>query len=792
MNIIANEELFPLRSEQPEGKDIKGILVHYAHYWYLFVGGIALALVAAFLYLRYYTVPQYSVYSTLLIKDDNSGTGVSSSEALSDLSTFKSTRNIDNEIQVLTSKSLMNRVVNELGLYTKQYAEGKIKDVELYDNSSPVKILVSSITPSAIGKSFTIYLKSNNKFEVDDYSGKVSRYNFGQQIKKTFGIFTVLATSEKNAPGTKITIQFQDLQKVSDYYNQALRVQPANKDASVLVLSLTDPIPAKAKDVLSKLIDVYNKEAVEDKNQMATNTIRFLDDRLQFLTTGISNVEKTVERYKSVNSLTDITTQASDYAAQASNYNAQLSEWAIQIDVLESLESYLKNAKSNNSTVPSTLGLKDETLLRLITKFNELQLERERMLRTTEPGSVFIQNIDEQLANLRVNILENLRNIKKSLQITSNNLKASSGRFQSKIKQVPAMERELLEINRQQSIKQNIYSYLLQKREETALSLAATASTARVIDPAMGGDYPISPNRQAIYLIAILVGMGLPFAGIYIRDLLNNKVQTQRDVTSVTPTPIIGEIIHNTSQQTVVINKESRSPIAEMFRLVRTNLHFATMGKQNLVLLVTSSMSGEGKTFFSINLGASLAIAGKRVILLDLNLRNPKVSSELKLPNGLGLTDYLINNDVFVEDIVRTSDSVPDMFVISSGTIPPNPAELMLSSRMNHLILQLKSEFDYIIMDTPPIGQVADAFNLSSFADFAIYLVRYAYTEKSQLDIIKSIYHNKTLNQPLIVLNDAKKNANASCGYAYGYGNGDKKTQNGMLSRMKSFFAFAT
>ena len=767
---MATDELFPLRSEQPEGKDLKRILLHYTRYWYLFLLGGALAVIVAFLYLRYYAVPQYSVYSTILIKDDKSEAGLSSADALNDLSTFKSARNIDNETQILTSQSLMTRVIKELGLYTNYYVEGRVKDIELYGNASPIKVLINNLASTAIGQGFTVNLKADNTFVLDDYSGKSANYKFGQQIQKPYGTFTVVASTAKIVAGTSIIIRFQDLQKVAEHYNQVLSVQPINKDVSVLMLSLVDPIPTKAKDVLSKLIDVYNKEAIEDRNLMATNTLKFLDERLQYLTAGLEGVEKVVEKYKSVNGLTDITTQATDYTDQASRYNTQLSEWAIQIDILESLETYLKNTNRSNSTVPSTLGIKDETLIGLVTKFNELQLERERMLRTTELGSVFIQNLDEQLANLRVNILENLRNIKRGLQITNNNLKASSGEFQSKIRKVPAMERELMEINRQQSIKQNIYSYLLQKREETALSLAATAAIARVIDPAMGGDFPISPNGKSIYLVALLLGLGIPFAGIYVRDLLNNKVQTQQDVVALTSTPILGEITRNRSNETVVVKEGNRSPITEMFRLVRSNLHFAAIGKQNIVLLVTSSMSGEGKTFFSINLGAILAITGKRVVLVDLDLRRPKVAAGLRLPIGMGLTDYLVANDVQINDVVRPSGSVPGMFVVSAGAVPPNPAELMMSSKFTHFMHELKEQFDYIIIDTSPVGQVADAFVLSSFTDFTLYLVRYNFTYKAQLGILKNINKTQSLKHPFLILNDATEMSGANYGYGYGYG----------------------
>ena len=337
------------------------------------------------------------------------------------------------------------------------------------------------------------------------------------------------------------------------------------------------------------------------------------------------------------------------------------------------------------------------------------------------------------------------------------------------------MERQLLEINRQQSIKQNIYSFLLQKREETALALAATASTARVIDPATGGDYPISPNRQSIYLVALLLGLGMPVAGIYLASMLNNKVQSRQDVSNATLVPIIGEIAHNIKKQIVVVTKGNRSPIAEMFQLVRTNLHFAAAGKENVAVLVTSSTSGEGKTFFSINIAASLAATGKRAVLLDLDMRMPKVETELALPEGPGICDYLVSNHIYLEDILSPSEKVPGLFAIRCGPVPPNPVELMMSAKFKHFIKELKEQFDYIIMDSAPIGMVADSFSLSPFVDFTVYIVRYNHTKKAQLEIIANAYRNKTLTQPMIVLNDAKEKNGSSYGYGYGYGYGQPK-----------------
>ena len=762
---MIDEELSPLGIEQSETKDMRTVLSQYTRYWYLFLFSTVLSLSSAYLYLRYYAVPKYSIYSTILIKDDKSN-----ADALSDLGSFKSTRNIDNEIQILGSKRLITRVVSELGLSTKYTVKGKVRDQEIYGSGLPIKVLIKKIDYSKLGDGFTVRPKPNNAYELDDYTGHVTIHHFGEQIQSKYGVLTIFTKADHKISDTRIAVQFQNIDQVADYYNNVIAIVPVNRQASVLSITLKDPIPEKAKDIIDKLMEVYNVEAVEDKNVMATNTLRFLDDRLKKLTSGLSGVEKNVETFKSANGLTDITTQATNYTSQASNYNNQISEWAIQIDVLESIENYLKKNAGNHSTVPSTLGIKDETLLGLIRKFNELQLERERLLRTAEPNNPIVQNLDEQLINLRVNILENLRNIKQGIQITSDNLRASSGQFQSKIKRMPGMERELLEINRQQSIKQNIYSYLLQKREETAISLASATTIARVIDPATGGNYPIDSESRSLYLSALLLGLGLPLAVVYLINLLDNKVRTQKDIGDATATPIIGEIAHNRSNEAVVVREGMRSPIAEMFRLVRTNLNFVALGKENIVVMVTSSMWGEGKTFFSINLAASLVLTGRRVVLLDLDLRNPNVANELVLINRVGVSEYLVSDDISIDDIIRPVEHVPGLFVGTSGAIPPNPSELVMSPKFAHLIQELKASFDYIIIDTPPVGQVADSFILAPLTDFSIYLVRYNYTKKAQLKIIANIFKNKMLKRPMIVLNDAKPDNGNNYGYGYGYG----------------------
>ncbi|RDC66087.1 GumC family protein [Adhaeribacter pallidiroseus] len=767
--------------ERAQPKDLKKIVFSYLRYWYLFLLGAILGLIAANLNLRY-TTPQYRVSTTLLIKDDKSGDGLSESAAFSDLDLLKSSKNIDNEIVLLQSSKLMSRTLAELDLRTSYFVKGRVRDQEIYGTDLPIKVIINKLNPKAYNRTIFIYIKDNNSFELEEESTKRTLHKFGQQITKSYGVFTVVATSTNSLlpDGKPLIITFQDIQMLAGMYTSKLNISPYNGKASALVLSITDAVPQKGIDIINKLIEVYNKEEVDDKNVIAARTIEFIDERLKYLTTELSTVEKEVEQYKRQNDLTDVSSQAQQYVAEASAYNKQLSELGIQQDVLASIEKYLQKPGSQYQLVPSSLNIQDPTLVGLITRFNELQLEREQLLRINRPDNPLVQNMNNQLANLRENILENLRNIKSSLAISRRNLQLKSGQFGSKIQQVPVAERQLIEITRQQEIKQSIYLYLLQKREESALSLAATVSNGRVVEPATSSGL-VSPNATNTYLYYMLLGLFLPLAGIYIKELLNNKVQSLQDVQYITPAPILGEIAHNRGKTSLVVKEKSRAPVAEMFRLILTNLQFSNFNKENKVLLVTSSMSGEGKTFFSINLGSSLVATGKKVVILGFDLRKPGLLPDLGLIEEVGISNYLVQESLLVDDIIKPSGVASNLFVIGAGTIPPNPYELMLSSRVEHLFKVLRVNFDFIIVDTAPVGQVADAFTLAPHIDSSVYVIRYNYTLKEQLNIINDIYYNKKFNQPMLVLNDVRKEN----GYAYGYCYGEERKKKSFLNILK-------
>lgn len=763
-------EMFPLESEQSNAKSIGAILAGYLRYWYWFLLGALIAIGCTFMYLRYLAVPQYYVTSVLLVKNNKSAPDLSGAGKFAASDMPQQTKSVDDEIEVLKAKSLMLRVVTELSLNTSYYIKGRFKDVEVYEKYLPIKLIVNNLDSTAYDKTVIVQLTSNNSFRLDEHTSGVHSYEFGQQITRPYGTFTIVSTPDfakfQHSKDKKIIIRFRNPHDLVAQFSYNLVVAPVKKESNALRVSLVEALPERGIAIINKLLEDYNKEALEDKNLMATGTIAFLDNRLRNLTAELNGVEKNVEQYKRQNEVADESSQATNYVAQASDNSQKLNDWATQIDVLESIEDYLKQGNGQSQMVPSTLGIQDQTLLGLITKFNDLQMERERMLRTSEPGNPLVVTMNEQIANLRSNILENLRNIKNGLTITSNRLRASSRQFSSRIRNVPVIQRELLEISRQQAIKQTLYEYLLQKREEAALVLAATISNSRVIDQAMLMDpYPISPNKQLLYLVALMVGLAVPFGGIYMKGQLNDKVQIRQDVEQLTRTPILGELAHHTGG-TLAVTKNNRSPTAETFRFIRANLSFAAGGRENKVLLVTSGMGGEGKTFFSINLGASLVLAGQRVVLLELDLRKPALSQELDLTAGPGLTDYIVSNSVSVHDLVKASNKVPGLMVVSSGPIPPNPAELMMSPKLAHLIAELRQSFDYVIIDTAPVGLVADALGLSPLVDSSIYMVRYNYTYKKQLATVDNIYRTNSLNHIVIVLNDAPGTET----YGYGYG----------------------
>lgn len=765
--------MFELNSRLSDTKSIslKQILMKYLKYWYIFALGVVFCVGCAFLYLRYIAVPEYRITSTVLVKDKDKGSGVKAEESLGDLGWVKPSSNIEDQIGILSSSNLIEKVLTKLELNVSYTVKGQIKDIEVYRKHLPFYVLADASDQPNYGESIIISPIDSLKFELKngDEKGQIRAgiYTFGDTIAAPGGTFQVVSNPEyenTQVDKTPINISFIDVENMATAYGYQLLVEPANKTGSLLSINLLDAIPERGKDIVQSLIEIYAEESVKYQNQLAISTIEIIDERLKLLTGEITDVEKDIATYKQENDLTNISSDAAVYLQSAQQANRQLEESQTQIDILNSIESYLSRS-GEARLVPSSLNIEDPTLSALIGQFNTQQLERKSLMRTTPADNPLVVNIDRSLTDLRVDILENLRNIKAGLLIAQKNVRANSYRAQAQIAKVPGAERALLSINRDQGLKQELYLYLLQKREEEALSLEAPISNTRIIDPPKVGKFPESPNKTSIYLGALIFGLFLPFTFVYIKGQMNDKVQGIEDIETATNAPLLGQISHKAGTENMVVTKNETSSVAELFRLMRFNLSYLTTGRPNKVILITSGMQGEGKTFLTINLGASLALTGKKVVALGFDLRVPKLLRNVGLKESLGITDYLMDTKWTSKDITLKSTHVDGFDIIGSGPIPANAGELMLHPRIETLMEELKAKYDYILIDSAPVGKVADAFALGPHIDATIYMLRQNHSGRTEVQVLNNIFENQKLKHPMVVLNDTKAVAN------YGYGN---------------------
>lgn len=749
--------------------NLRDVLAKYIFHWPLFVLGIFLCLAAGFFYLRY-SSPVYLVNSTLLIKDDKKGAAAGAADLLNELDLFGTSKVVDNEIEVLKSKTLMRKVVDRLNLSVTYKAEGRVVDSDIYTNK-PVNISVVQIDSTIYGEPLSLTFPNARTYQLEDKeSGKKVSGPLGQLQRNSFGVYKV-----DLIPNTtkidRLSITFNDPQIVTDNYLSNLNIILSSKQSTVLNLSFESTIPQRGKDILNTLIQVYNEASLTDKNRTTQSTIQFIDERLKLISGELTEVEKDVEGFKSSRGLTDISNDANLFLDNVKANDAKLNEVELQISVIQDVQRYV-NSNSAQEKLPSTLGINDPVLLSQINQLAELQLQRDRLLATTTIDNPLVQPIIKQIETTRAGIKANIQNISNSLNNTRSSLKGNNSQFQGSIRKIPGQERQLISIKRQQTIKETLYLYLLQKKEEAALSYASSVADSRIVDPAYSNKNPIKPRKPLIMFAALLMGLALPVVYIYIKELLNNRIQNSADILNLTSTPILGEIFFNENSGTIVVDATSRTAISEQFRSIRTNMQFlhgkndSGLGK---VTLLTSSMSGEGKSFVTSNLATAMAISGKKTVLLELDLRKPKVSKYLNLANKKGLSNYLIGK-AEISEIIQPSNIHPNFFVLGSGPIPPNPSELLVHSEIDILIEYLKRNFDEIFIDTPPIGLVTDAQILARLADSTLYLVRQGVTFKDQVRNLDLLYKSKKFPKINLLLNGVKLDGKYGYGYGYGYG----------------------
>lgn len=752
--------------------DIKLIIIKYARLWYWFLISVLIALGLAFAYLKI-TTPLYDIKAVILIKDEKKGVG-NASDALKDLDILQgSNKIVENEIEVLKSRNLITKVIDELKLTISYFEVGAIRDEEIF-GTSPFWINPEKLAAQAYEEGLRIKVLNKQKYELQSGSGKhIGTYAFSQQVICKYGRFRVF-TNDANFKVNEdaIKVEFHSKEDLIDYYEKNLKVELLNKQSTVLELSLKAAVPAKGKMIMQKILEAYTFLNIEDKNREATSTLRFIEDRLRFITNELVDVEEDVEKYKSSQGFTDLSAESNLFLEKVKENDSKLNEVDIQLQVLGGVDSYLKS--NQKGFAPATLMVNDPVLTGLISKLSELELEREKYAQTTQAANPLLGTINTQIANTKQAIRENVSNQRKSLMIAQSGLRSYNNRFESAIRTIPHKEREFVSIKRQQGIKESLYLLLLQKREETALTYASTVTDSRVVDPPYSTSMPVKPKKLFTYLIALFIGSLLPIGVLYGKEVLNDKVQSRKEIEQKTGLPIFAEIARKPTdmKEGNIIDLNNKSFIAEQFRVLRTNLQYTASNSQDncKTIMITSSIGGEGKSFISVNLAASIALLDKKVIILELDLRKPKLSSYLNMSREKGLSTFLVSQASEI-DITKTTEISNNLHFISSGPIPPNPSELLQNGRLENLLAYLKTRYDYILIDSPPVSLVSDALILQQYVDVCFYLVRHEYTPKSYLGFINELKTSQKFKSLSIIFNGLNyENVNEyKYGYVYGY-----------------------
>ena len=778
------EEKRENRGEQPEEQvNIQEILFRYLIHWPWFVVSVIICIVCAWGYLRLAT-PVYNISATVLIKDDKKGGGASMSSELEKMGLdgfVSSSNNVDNEIEVLKSKSLAREVVNNLGLFVTYKDEDEFPNRELY-RTSPV---VVSLTPQEAEK-----LSAPMEVEMTLFPNggmdaliTVKDKGYRKQFDKLPAVFptdegTVAFFESKD---TLTTNQAKEESKerhikafinrpmsVAKGYIQSLSIAPTSKTTSVAVLSLKNSNTQRGKDFINKLLEMYNINANNDKNEVAQKTAEFIDERIGIISKELGSTEQDLENFKRSAGITDLSSEAQIALTGNAEYEKKRVENQTQINLVMDLQRYMQG--NEYEVLPSNIGLQDAASAGAIDRYNEMLVERKRLLRTSTENNPTIINLDTSIRAMRSNVQATLDATLKGLQITKEDLAREANRYSRRINDAPTQERQFVSIARQQEIKAGLYLMLLQKREENAITLAATANNAKIIDEALADDNPVSPKRMMVYLAALVLGVGFPVGIIYLIGLTKFKIEGRADVEKLTSLPVIGDIpLADEKSGSIAVFENRNNLMSETFRNVRTNLQFMPENGKN-VILVTSTISGEGKSFVSSNLAISLSLLGKKVVIVGLDIRKPGLNKVFNLSRKeQGITQFLINPAVNLMDWVQPSDINKNLFILPGGAVPPNPTELLARDSLEKAIETLKANFDYVILDTAPVGMVTDTLLIGRTADLSVYVCRADYTRKAEFTLINELMENNKLPNLCIAINglDLQKK---KYGYYYGYG----------------------
>lgn len=772
-----------MRAQSEEQINIQEILFRYLIHWPWFVVSVIVCVALAWGYLRL-TTPVYNISATVLIKDEKKGGGANMSSELEKMGLngfVSSSSNIENEIEVLSSRTLAREVVSSLGLFVTYMDKDEFPQRELY-RTSPVLV---SLTPQEADKlpQTMVVDMSLEPSGAMDVQIRVGEKEYQKQFEKlpavfptdegTVAFFTNNDTLSSVRPESvtkerHITAYINRPFSVAKGYAGSLSITPTSKATSVVTVSLMNSNTRRGKDYIDKLLEMYNINANNDKNEVAQKTAEFIDERIGIISKELGSTERDLENFKRSAGITDLTSEAQIALTGNAEYEKKRVENQTQINLVMDLQRYLQGTEYE--ILPANVGLQDAGVAGAIDRYNEMVAERNRLLRTSTESNPAIVNLNASIRAMRGNIQTTLDATLKGLEITRADLAREASRYSRRISDAPTQERQFVSIARQQEIKSGLYLMLLQKREENAIVLAAIANNAKIIDEAQADGAPISPKRMTIYLAALVFGIGIPVGAIYLIGLTKFKIEGRADVEKLTSLPVIGDIpLADEKTGAIAVFENQNNLMSETFRNVRTNLQFMLENGKN-VILVTSTISGEGKSFISANLAISLSLLGKKVVIVGLDIRKPGLNKVFNIPKKEhGITQFLTNPATNLMGLVQPSDTNKNLYILPGGTVPPNPTELLARDGLEKAVETLKKNFDYVILDTAPVDMVTDTLLIGRVADLSVYVCRADYTRKAEFTLINELAENSKLPNLCIAINglDLQKK---KYGYYYGYG----------------------
>ncbi len=766
-----------------EQVNIQEILFRYLIHWPWFVVSVIVCVAVAWGYLHL-TTPVYNISATVLIKDEKKGGGANMSSELEKMGMngfVSSSGNIENEIEVLSSRTLAREVVSSLGLFVTYMDEDRFPKRELY-RTSPVLVSLTPQEADKLPQTMEVGM-SLQPFGVMDVQIKVGEKEYRKRFEK---LPAVLPTDEGTIAffannDTLSPIRPESVTKerhimayinrpfsVAKGYAGSLSITPTSKATSVVTVSLKNSNTQRGKDYIDKLLEMYNINANNDKNEVAQKTAEFIDERIGIISKELGSTERDLENFKRSAGITDLTSEAQIALAGNAEYEKKRVENQTQINLVMDLQRYLQGTEYE--VLPSNVGLQDAGVAGAIDRYNEMVSERNRLLRTSTESNPAIVNLNASIRAMRGNIQTTLDATLKGLEITRADLAREAGRYSRRISDAPTQERQFVSIARQQEIKSGLYLMLLQKREENAIVLAAIANNAKIIDEAQADGVPVSPKRMTIYLAALVFGIGIPVGIIYLIGLTKFKIEGRTDVEKLTSLPVIGDIpLADEKIGSIAVFENQNNLMSETFRNVRTNLQFMLENGKN-VILVTSTISGEGKSFVSANLAISLSLLGKKVVIVGLDIRKPGLNKVFNIPKKEhGITQFLTNPVMNLMDLVQPSDINKNLYILPGGTVPPNPTELLARDGLEKAVETLKQNFDYVILDTAPVGMVTDTLLIGRVVDLSVYVCRADYTRKAEFALINELAENNKLPNLCIAINGLNLQKK-KYGYYYGYG----------------------